>query len=49
MERQAHQKQAGDFLQSQIADKLARDAALQKLYTNIANPDFFSQFETSHR
>ena len=49
MERQAQQKQAGEFLQSQIADKMARDAALQKLYTNTVKSDFFSQFETSHR
>ncbi len=33
----------------QAGEKRARDAALRRLYTNPLTPQYFAQFETSHR
>ena len=38
----------GDQLR-QAQEKRARDAALCRLYTNPVRPEYFAQFETSHR
>ncbi len=33
----------------QAGEKRERDAALRSLYTNPLTPQYFAQFETSHR
>ena len=47
-ELQAAEDDLAEQLQ-QAQEKHARDAAICRLYTNPHAPEYFAQFETSHR
>ncbi len=43
-------RRTGQLWQAQAAEKAARDAQLRQLYDdNPARPEYFAQFQTSHR
>lgn len=50
LHRAAEAHHTGQVLQLQAAEKAARDAQLHKLYDdNPPSPEYFGQFQTSHR
>jgi len=50
LQRKLDAMQTGRCQKLQAAEKAARDAALRAQYGNNApRPEFFSQFQTSHR
>ena len=50
LHRAEEARHTGQVLQLQAAEKAARDAQLHKLYdNNPPSPEYFGQFQTSHR
>lgn len=50
LQRGEADRRAGQLWQAQAAEKAARDAGLRKLYDdNPARPEYFAQFQCSHR
>lgn len=49
LSKRAQEVAAASFITEQIQEKTLKDELLRNLYANVITPEYFDQFETSHR